>query len=245
MDGIAMYTSVQGQNHDALVMKHAPMVKRIAYHLLNRLPDSIQVEDLIQAGMMGLLEATRNFDNNQGATFETYAGIRVRGAMLDEVRRCDWTPRSVHRKSREVSAAMREIESATGRDARDSEVAEKMGITLHEYHQILVDSAGCKIFSTEALLLSGGTNIKDCKTAEQGPMDGVAMEGFKEALADSISSLPERERLAVSLYYEEEMNLKEIGEVLGVSESRVCQINSQAMFRLRSRMHDWLDETES
>jgi RNA polymerase sigma factor for flagellar operon FliA len=244
MDGIAMYTSVQGQNHDALVMKHAPMVKRIAYHLLNRLPKNIQVEDLIQAGMIGLLEATRNYDNNQGATFETYAGIRVRGSMLDEVRRCDWTPRSVHRKSREVSAAMREIESATGRDARDNEVAEKMGITLQEYHQILVDSAGCKIFSTEALLLTGSTNIEECSAAEQGPMDGVTNDGFKEVLTDAISSLPERERLAVSLYYEEEMNLKEIGAVLGVSESRVCQINSQAMFRLRSKMHDWLDDGE-
>ncbi len=240
-----MYTSVQGLNHDALVMKHASMVKRIAYHLLNRLPDSIQVEDLIQAGMIGLLEASRNYDNNQGATFETYAGIRIRGAMLDEVRRCDWTPRSVHRRAREVSAAMREIEASTGRDARDSEVAEKMAITLGEYHKILVDSAGCKVFSTEALLLSGAANIGECKTAAQGPMEGITTDGFKEALVDAISSLPERERLAVSLYYEEEMNLKEIGEVLGVSESRVCQINGQAMFRLRSRMHEWIDGEES
>ncbi len=237
-----MYASMQGSNQDALIMKHAPLVKRIAYHLLNRLPDSVQVEDLIQAGMIGLLEAARNYDNSHGATFETYAGIRVRGSMIDEVRRSDWTPRSVHRKWREAAVTMREIELRTGRDARDVEVAEAMGITLDDYHLILLDSANCRLFSTEDLLQTGDSVIDAYMTPQQGPMEGVSADGFKEALSDAVSSLPERERLAVSLYYEEEMNLKEIGEVLGVSESRVCQINSQAMLRLRARMHDWLDK---
>lgn len=245
MDGISMYTSVQGGGQDALVLRHAPMVKKIAYHLKNRLPESVQVEDLIQAGMLGLLEATRNFDNNQGATFETYAGIRIKGAMLDEIRRCDWTPRSVHRKAREVADIMRRIETETGRDARDTEVADRMGISLKEYHQILLDSSSCRIFSTEELLqLNDGSNEPQA-SSDSGPMEGVTAEGFREALKDAISSLPERERMAISLYYEEEMNLKEIGEVLGVSESRVCQINSQAMLRLRSKMGDWLDSDES
>lgn len=244
MEGIAMYAAMQGSNSDALVMKHAPMVKRIAYHLLNRLPDNVQVEDLIQAGMIGLLEAARKFDNTQGATFETYAGIRIRGSMIDEVRRNDWTPRSVHRKWREAAATIRKIELKTGRDARDVEVAEGMGITLNDYHCVLLDSAGCRLFSTEDILQTGDLIVDERMTALQGPMEGVSADCFKEALSDAISSLPERERLVVSLYYEEEMNLKEIGDVLGVSESRVCQINSQAMLRLRARMHDWLDKED-
>ena len=127
MSNLATYGAAKQQNFDDLVTRHAPLVKRIAYHLMNRLPPSVQAGDLIQAGMIGLIEASRNYDPSQGASFETYAGIRIRGAMLDEIRRSDWTPRSVHRKARMVAEAMREIENAEGRDARDVEVAEAMG----------------------------------------------------------------------------------------------------------------------
>lgn len=147
MNGLATYASVQEQEFDseALVIKHAPLVKRIAYHLMNRLPPNVQADDLIQAGMIGLLEASRNYDPSQGASFETYSGIRIRGAMLDEIRRSDWTPRSVHRKARLVANAMREIENEQGRDARDVEVAEVLGMSLPEYHKILKDASGCRI----------------------------------------------------------------------------------------------------
>lgn len=240
MKGLAAYSSVQGQDADTLVNRHAPLVKRIAYHMVNRLPPSVQVDDLIQAGMIGLLEASRNYDQTRGASFETYAGIRIRGAMLDEIRRSDWTPRSVHRKARMVSEAMREIENVQGRDARDVEVAEAMGMSLENYHKILLDSSGCRVFSVEELRVVGELPQAETDSSVIGPLDGFQQNEFKSSLAEAISGLPERERLVIALYYDEEMNLREIGQVLGVTESRACQIHSQATFRLRSRLTEWL-----
>lgn len=239
MNGVAMYTSVQSGGTDQLVMLHAPLVKRIAYHLLNRLPDSVQVDDLIQAGMLGLLESIKNFDATQGASFETYAGIRIRGSMLDEVRRSDWTPRSVHKKSRMVSEAIRAIENKTGAAARDVEVADYLGITLDEYNQILQDSNSCRIFSVEELSEEGDHYLEEANPLEEEPGDELSREGFQQALVGAIKSLPEREQLVISLYYDEELNLREIGEVLNISESRVSQICTQAVLRLRSRLTDW------
>jgi RNA polymerase sigma factor for flagellar operon FliA len=238
--GLAAYSSVSEQDSDLLVTQHAPLVKRIAYHLMNRLPPNVQVDDLIQAGMIGLLEASRNYDPSQGASFETYAGIRIRGSMLDEIRRSDWTPRSVHRKARMVSDAMRQIENEQGRDARDVEVADALELSLEDYHRILLDASGCRIFSVEDLQTVGEISQERSNSAEIGPYDGVQNEAFREALGEAIAGLPERERLVIALYYDEEMNLREIGQVLGVTESRACQIHSQATFRLRSRLTDWL-----
>ncbi|MGX2041270.1 RNA polymerase sigma factor FliA [Methylocaldum sp. MU1018] len=245
MSGIALYASVQAPGVDAVVAQYAALVKRIAYHLMGRLPSSVQVEDLIQAGMVGLLEAARQYDRTQGASFETYAGIRIRGAMLDELRRYDWTPRSVHRKARDVAEAMRIIEARTGRDARAAEVAEHLGLSLSEYHQVLQDALSCRIFSIEELSEAGDSILDDCADSAAPPVDILTQSGFAEALAEAISGLPEREKWVVSLYYEEELNLREIGEVLGVSESRACQIQGQAMLRLRARMQDWLDAEQS
>jgi len=241
MKGAAMYTAVQTGGSDIQVMQHVPLVKRIAYHLLGRLPDTVQVEDLIQAGMLGLLEASRNYDHSQGASFDTYAGIRIRGAMLDEVRRSDWTPRSVHKKARMVAEAIRAIESRTGRDATSAEVAEQLGIAVDEYNHILQDSVSCRIFSVEELAQSGDHFLEEYADSQQGPADVLSRDAFRKALAEAISGLPERERLVISLYYDDEFNLREIGEVLGVSESRVSQISSQAMLRLRARLADWLE----
>ena len=235
-----MYAAMQAGNTDELVTRHASLVKRIAYHLMGRLPDTVQIEDLIQAGMVGLLEAIKHYDAGQGASFETYAGIRIRGAMLDELRRVDWTPRSVHKKARMAAEAIREIESKEGRDARDSEVASRMGIGLEEYRQILQDSLSCKTFSVEELI-QGEDSIIDDLHADSQPEQQLIQQNFQQALAQAIAALPERERLVVSLYYDEELNLREIGEVLEVSESRVSQICSQAMLRLRARLADWLE----
>ncbi|MCK9619332.1 MAG: RNA polymerase sigma factor FliA [Methylobacter sp.] len=242
MSGVAMYTAVQAGGTDERVLQHAPLVKRIAYHLLNRLPDSVQVDDLIQAGMLGLLEAIKNYDVSQGASFDTYAGIRIRGAMLDEVRRSDWTPRSVHKKSRMVSDAIREIENRTGREARDVDVAEQLGIAMDEYNHILQDSSSCRLFSVEELAEDGDYYLDDVLDHEQGLVDGISREGFQRALAKAIMGLPERERLVIALYYDEELNLREIGEVLNVSESRVSQICTQAVLRLRSRLSEWTND---
>jgi len=241
MNAISMYTSVQAAGADERIMQHAPLVKRIAYHLLNRLPDSVQADDLIQAGMLGLLEAIKHYDVLQGASFETYAGIRIRGAMLDEVRRSDWTPRSVHKKSRQVSSAIQAIENKTGCEARDVDIAEYLGIAIDEYNSILQDAISCRVFSVEELAETGDQYSDESGNMEEEPLECLSRDSFQKALANEIMKLPERERLVISLYYDDELNLREIGEVLNISESRVSQISTQAVLRLRSRLSGWLD----
>jgi RNA polymerase sigma factor for flagellar operon FliA len=242
MKGNAAKAAAEFASSNELVVLHEPLVKRIAYHLMSRLPASVQADDLIQAGMIGLIEASRKFDPEQGASFETYAGIRIRGAMLDEIRRTDWTPRSVHRKAREVAEAVRKIENEMGRDARDVEVAKEMGISLEEYHKILQDSTGCRIFSFEDPGMLGEEGMTQSSRHVDQPLENLQKSDFKQGLADEIRGLPERERLVMALYYDEELNLREIGEILGVSESRVCQIHGQALIRLRARMGEWLND---
>ncbi|MBI4696166.1 MAG: RNA polymerase sigma factor FliA [Gammaproteobacteria bacterium] len=226
-------------NQDELVRKYAPLVKRIAYHLMSRLPPTVQMDDLVQSGMIGLLEAARNYDASQGASFETYAGIRIRGSMLDEIRKGDWAPRSLHRKIREITKAVAEIEAEFGRDARDAEVAAKLGMDLNQYYQALQDASSHRVFSFEDLPSKDDVLSEGLTERILEPLENVENDLFKKALADAIAGLPERERLVMSLYYKEELNLRETGEVLGVSESRVCQIHSQALIRLKARMADW------
>ncbi len=242
MKGAAMYKSVKNTGVDIDVLQHVSLVKRIAYHLLNKLPDSVLVDDLIQSGMLGLLEAAKNYDASQGASFDTYAGIRIRGAMLDEVRRSDWTPRSVHKKARNVAEAIREIENKTGQDAKDTDVAEYLGVQLDEYHQILQDSSSSKTFSIEELSQSGDHILEQFTDHNPGPAEKQLKADFSKALVQAITELPEREKLVISLYYDDELNLKEIGQVLDVSESRVSQISTQATLRLRARLAEWLED---
>ncbi|HCU66638.1 MAG TPA: RNA polymerase sigma factor FliA [Rheinheimera sp.] len=223
-----------------LVEKHAPLVKRIAYHLLARLPASVQVDDLIQAGMIGLIEAAKNFDGTKGASFETFAGIRIRGSMLDEIRRGDWTPRSVHRNARLIAETIAELEAELGRDVKDVEVAEKLDITLDEYHHMLSDVSSGRIIGIEDLGVTDDALVTADDRENDHLYEEQANDSFQQALIKNISSLPEREAIVLSLYYNDELNLKEIGEVLSVSESRVSQIHSQALVRLRARMQDWL-----
>jgi RNA polymerase sigma factor FliA len=236
VNAVGAYTSsgYSRTDADALVTRHAELVKRIAYHLAGRLPPSVDVADLIQAGMLGLLEAAANYAANRGASFETYAGIRIRGAMIDALRKLDWAPRSVHRKARAVAAAMRDIEKETGRDARDGEIADRMGIGLAEYHSIVQDAASCRLASLDDAATSSATPDDSAD-----PFREVADEGFRAALAQSIEVLPERERLVMSLYYSDGLNLKEIGAVLKVTESRVCQLHGQALVRLKARLTEW------
>ncbi|MEG1078077.1 MAG: RNA polymerase sigma factor FliA [Pseudomonas sp.] len=239
--GYRMYSKASRDNQCELIERYAPLVKRIAYHLLARLPASVQVEDLIQAGMIGLLEVANKYDASKGASFETYAGIRIRGAMLDEVRKGDWAPRSVHRNTRMVSDAIRAIEAKTGRDAKDHEVAAELQLSLDDYYGILNDTLGSRLFSFDDLLQDGEHEglHEDGASAQLEPSRDLEDERFQAALADAIANLPERERLVLALYYDEELNLKEIGEVLGVSESRVSQLHSQCAARLRGRLGEW------
>jgi len=237
MTGVSAYSQrPSARETEALVMRHAELVKRIAYHLAGRLPASVEVDDLIQAGMLGLLEAAANYSEGRGASFETYAGIRIRGAMLDGLRKLDWAPRSVHRKARAVAKAIRELESEYGREARDVEVAERMGMKLSDYHRIVEDSAGCQISSLTTE--EGEMTLTD---SSADPFRDVVDEDFRAALTEAIAGLPERERLVMSLYYDDELNLKEIGAALRVSESRICQIHGQALVRLQARLAGWRD----
>ena len=223
-----------------MVEKHAVLVKRIAHHLAARLPDSVLVDDLIQAGMIGLIEASKNFDGSKGASFETYAGIRIRGAMLDEIRRGDWTPRSVHRNARMIADKISELEAQLGRDVKDNEVAAALDVTLAQYHQMLKETNAGKILGIDDLGVSDDVISGKESSNDDDIYTGVEGNNFKSSLASAIKTLPEREALILSLYYDEELNLREIGDVLSVSESRVSQIHSQAMLRLRSRLQDWL-----
>lgn len=235
MDAIAAYNKVNQQTQEMLVKAHALLVKRIAHHLLVRLPVSVQLDDLIQAGMMGLLEAAKHYDASKGASFETYAGIRIRGYILDEVRRNDWVPRSVYRNSRTVSLAVKNVENRLGREATDREIASELNLDLAEYNELLKESAGSQLHGFEDLGVSDDI-MKGEGAGLSEPHVNVMHDDMMNKLTHIIEGLPPKERLVLSLYYEQDLNLKEIGEVLDVSESRVSQIHTQATLRIRSRL---------
>jgi RNA polymerase sigma factor for flagellar operon FliA len=240
MSVAAQYLEVQQGSANELVRTHAALVKRIAWHLKGRLPASVELGDLIQAGMMGLLEAAKNYAPGRAANFETFAGIRIRGAMLDELRKTDWTPRSVYRRLRDAMEAMRQIEAETGREAGEAEVAQRMGISASEYSQIMADASRSRVLSLdESNDDEDGPGFEVSDEHAGTPASRHEEEGRRVALAEAIEGLPEREKLLMSLYYDEELNLKEIGAVLGVTESRVCQLHGQALTRLRARLRDW------
>jgi len=240
MNMAARYTEAERLDYEQMVEKHVPLVKRVAYHLMGRMPSCVQLDDLVQAGVVGLLEAINNYDGSKGASFETYARIRIQGAMIDEVRRGDWTPRSVYRKARQLAEAVHAVENREGREAQPEEVAQELGMSLDEYNSILRDTAGCHVLSYDELNGDAWNSDPAVNAEEKGPLPELQKLRFKESLAEAIAALPERERLVMSLYYDDEFNLREIGEILGVSEARVCQIHGQALNRLRARMHDWI-----
>ncbi len=223
---------------EALVEQYAPMVKRIGLHLHGRLPDNVELDDLIQVGLMALLEAAKHYSPSKGASFQTYASIRVRGAMLDEVRSNDWAPRSVYRTQRQITAAISAVENRTGAAAKPDAIADELGVSIDEYFRMLSTAATVRMFSLEqseigadvAAPISLGNGVDPCKELESVQ--------FREEIIQAIESLPERDALVLSLYYDDELNFKEIGAVLGVSESRVCQLHGQALARVRSRIQE-------
>ena len=236
--GSNAYLDVQRGSQDDLVITHAPLVKRLAYHLANRLPPSVEIDDLVQIGMIGLLEAANSYEPGKGANFETYASIKIRGAMLDQVRKNDWCPRAMPKKMREISQAIHSIENRLGREATAQDVIDETGMTSEEYHQVLLDSVSTKLFSFE----QGATGEQGFDVVDNNgetPLELTEQSGFKEALTEQIGNLPEREKMVISLYYDEELNFKEIGEVLEVSESRISQIHGQAMLRIKGRLSEW------
>jgi RNA polymerase sigma factor for flagellar operon FliA len=233
--------SALASDRDAMVRGHLPMVKRIAYHMMTRLPACVEVDDLIQAGLLGLLDAMERYDNAQGANFETYATQRVRGAMLDELREADWASRNVRRAGRQIENAIHQLQQRHQRPPTEQEIADEMGIDVNAYFELLNDARGAQLVYYEDFQDAEGDDFLERFVDQQGqaPFDILASRHFRGALAQAVGVLPEREKLLMGMYYEQDMNFKEIGAVLGVSESRVCQLHSQAIARLRGRLRDW------
>jgi len=227
------------------VTQHAPMVRKIAGLMAARLPSSVDINDLVQVGVIGLIEAAKQYDPAQGVQFETFASQRVRGAMLDELRREDWLPRQARRQARQIEEAIARLEQQLGRPPRETEIAEQLGVPLDEYQSMLGDCKGLSLLHFEDFSDDEGEGLSDAlanivDTRSPDPLATLSDAGFRGALIEAIGALPERDQLVMSLYYEQEMNLKEIGAVLGVSESRVSQLHSQAVTRLRSRLREWI-----
>jgi RNA polymerase sigma factor for flagellar operon FliA len=236
LDALSKKTQIEDQTQETLVKNHALLVKKIAHHLAGRLPRSVLMDDLMQAGMLGLLEALRSYDDSKGASFETYASIRIRGFMLDEVRRNDWVPRSVYRNSRLIAQAVRTVENRYGREASDHDVAKEMGLGLQEYHELLADTNGAHLYGFDDLGVTDDILCDEVNGSATEPQAYVLNADFKSQLATVIDGLPQNEQMVLSLYYEHDLNLKEIGDVMGVTESRVSQIHSQATHRIRARL---------
>lgn len=234
-----MYTPTGLNDKEQCLREFAPLVKRIAHHLKAKLPGSVEVDDMIQAGMMGLLEAANRYDELRGAQFETYAAQRIRGAMLDELRQSDWLPRSMRRDMRRIEQAIHKLQQQLGKAPSESEIAAEMGMALADYQQMLFESRGAQLIYYEDFHeQDGDEGFFDRHEIgnEPDPLDMLRDSRFRSALIQAIEELPERERMLMGMHYEQEMNLREIGEVMGVSESRVCQLHSQAVARLRSRL---------
>jgi RNA polymerase sigma factor for flagellar operon FliA len=223
------------------VTTYAPMVKRIAHHMLARLPASVQLDDLIQAGMIGLMEACSRFEESQGIQFEAYAGQRIRGAMLDELRQNDWLPRGTRKTLRDIEAAMHRVQQRMHRPATEREVAAEMKVPLEEYQQMLQDSKGYQLLHYDELSDGEDESYLERHVPDnrENPLERLQDKQFRTAVVAAIEKLPERERLMMGLYYEQDLNFREIAAILGVTESRICQIHSQAIARIRSQLRSW------
>ena len=230
-------------SQDEQITKYAPLVKRIAYHMMARLPASVEVDDLIQVGLIGLMDAVGRFDGTLGAQFESYATQRIRGAMLDELREADWLPRHVRQKSRQIESAIHKLEQRNGKAPSEQEISAELGMPIDQYQSMLGDVKCSQLLYYEDFSDEDSASFLE-RYLVDGSSDPLAVledEGFRESLIAAIHHLPERERSMMGMYYEQDMNLKEIGAVLGVSESRVCQLHSQAVARLRAQLKIWKD----
>lgn len=237
-----MYTAKGQLDTNTLLQQYNPLVRRLAYQMMLKLPANVEVDDLIQVGMMGLMEALDRFDTAHDVKFETFATQRIRGAMLDELRSSDHLSRGTRRQQREIESAMRALEQELGRTPTEGEIAAHMGLTLGAYQDLLDKVRGTQLVYLEDLAGDGGSDFlehhADAADADN-PLALLQDKRMREALVQAIKALPERELYVMSMYYEQDMTLKEIGAVLEVTESRVSQIHSQAVARLRTKLRDW------
>ncbi|MGB9108331.1 MAG: RNA polymerase sigma factor FliA [Telluria sp.] len=235
-----MYTVKGKADKNHLLTEHMPLVKRLAHQMKAKLPPSVEVDDLIQAGMIGLLDAINRYEENHGAQFETYAVLRIRGAMLDELRSNDWMPRSTRQNMRKVEQAMAALQQQLGRPPSESEIAKSLKLPLADYQEMLGDSGGHQLVYYEDFHDEDGNDswLDRYAVDDDDPLRALLETDFRQAVIDAIDNLPPREKILMGLYYEEELNLKEIGAVMGVSESRVSQLHSQAVGRLRTYLRE-------
>jgi len=237
-----MYTATGVLERNHKIEKFVPLVRRMAHHLLARLPASVQADDLIKAGMIGLMDAAGRFEEGHGAQFETYASQRIKGAMLDELRANDWMPRGVRKAQRDIEKAIGRLEHRLGRAPTEPEVAREMNLPLDQYQDMLADARGAQLIHFDEVDSEDDNEpFLDRNGANGGadPLEQLKDARFRQSLVTAIEGLPEREKLLMGLYYEQELNFKEIAAVLGVTESRICQLHSQAVARIRVKLKDW------
>tara|TARA_B100001964_G_scaffold213658_1_gene250692 strand:+ start:1035 stop:1793 length:759 start_codon:yes stop_codon:yes gene_type:complete len=226
------------ENREEVIKQYSPMIKYVANRIAMRLPPHIEVDDLISVGVLGLIDAITKYDPTRGAKFKTYAEFRVRGAILDELRSMDWVPRSVRQKASNVDSVVQKLQSKLGRPPEDEEVAGEMGISLDQFFDTLNETKSMPVLSLEGLGIAKETgeqqSLLDCLAGkgDTDPQTQIRLNELKEIIAQAIDTLPEQARLMISLYYYEELTMKEIGAVLDVTESRVSQIHSKAVFKL-------------
>ncbi len=227
---------------DELILEHLPQIKYIAQRISTKLPSHVELNDLVSAGILGLLDAIEKFDPHRGVKFKTYAELRIKGAILDSLRNLDWAPRSLRKKSKDLEKVYRELEQRLGRPATDKEVCEAMEISLQEFYELVDQIKGLNLGSFQEL--AGQDDDKNTEPLVKYVPDAPQMDPFfvfhkteiQGILSTAIDTLPKKERLVVSLYYFDEMTMKEIGKVLGVNESRVSQLHTKAMLRLRTKL---------
>ena len=234
-----MYTAKGQLDRDAMIRQHVPLVRRIAHHMIAKLPPNVELDDLIQVGMMGLADALSRYEAAQGVQFETFASQRIRGAMLDELREGDWMSRGSRKSQKDIEQAVHRLEQKLGRSPLESEIAAEMGMALAEYQSLLGKVRGTQLVYLEDMTHGEEDDgFLDRHVADSGadPVELLRDQRLKVSLVNAIKSLPEREQHIMGMYYEHDMNLKEIAAVLGVTESRVCQLHSQSIARLRAKM---------
>jgi len=237
-----MYTATGRLDADALLKQHSPLVRRLAHQMIAKLPANVAIDDLIQVGMIGLHDALGRFDPGQGVQFETFATQRIRGAMLDELRGSDWMSRGNRRQQREIETAVHKLEQRLGRAPKEKEIAAEMGISLSQYQDVLTKVRGTQLVHLEDMSGDEGSDDfldRHVANEDANPLAMLQDHRMREALVEAIKHLPEREQYVMSMYYEHDMNLKEIAAVLKVTESRVCQLHSQSIARLRVKLREW------
>jgi RNA polymerase sigma factor for flagellar operon FliA len=232
--------SMREQGSEALVVEYLPLIQRVAQRIASRLPSNVDLNDLVNSGVIGLIDAIRKFDPTRGIKFKTYAEIRVRGAILDELRAQDWASRSLRSDSNLLENTYNYLEQKLGRPAEDEEVAEVLGVTMEEFYRLLAKAKGISLINFEDLHFENGEELRDpyeyVRLVESDDPFGLFKDKeMRGILVEAIDQLPDRERLVLSLYYFEDLNLKEIGLIMGVSESRVCQLRTKAIIHLKNR----------